>query len=154
GNLYVSNPHNELVFSYMINGDWNTLAQTDDYRMNGNSQIVFQDDKAIEFQGGNEYRYFDNRSIKLTSERVDIIDYQQPWFHHYLKPDDFKNFKDYLFSKDLNGWFIINDNPNWNNKHIEADYTWVHFQLNCQQPFLSRMYVYGALSNWQCNEQS
>jgi hypothetical protein len=103
------------------------------------------------FEGGNEFRSLDLKSMKYQTENMAAIDFQNPYYHIYLKPDESREFKPYFSKTDLNGDFFI-DREKSVDKHSESDYVFVHFRLNappdCQG---EEVFVTGAFRDWEIN---
>ena len=55
----------------------------------GNNKLNYNSlsDKNI-FKGGNEYRYFDIKSIRYKTEYVRKIDFASPYYNVYLSPSE------------------------------------------------------------------
>lgn len=152
--LFVSDPQIDLKTFYLVNQNWKTLTEASKFRLSANNELVFSDNNAFTYYGGSEYRYFDNRNLYVTSERVMYIEVEAPYYHFHLKEDRPRDFREYFFLKDMNGQFVLEKDVRWNDKHTEADYNYVHFNLKVDQPYLSRLYVYGALTNWDFEEEN
>jgi hypothetical protein len=153
GNLQLENPLNELKVLVIKNYDWNSKIDIATSPLLRDNTLNFDMPYQIMSPGGNEFRYFDIKSVKFISERVGHIDFQNPNYHVFLKPDEAKQFKPYLTSKDLNGRYYI-DASDARNRYEEADYVYVHFILNASQPFGSDVYIYGALTNYRTDESN
>jgi Type 9 secretion system plug protein 1st domain len=104
-------------------------------------------DKNI-FAGGNEFRYFDIKSIRYQSEYVRSIDFVNSYYNVFLFPSDNREFKPYFYWQDFNGKYYIAFQEG---KHsdIEADYVYVYFTLPSKENIEGgNMYVSGGLNNW------
>ena len=152
--LSVSDPQYEIKVAYLVNQDWNTWKMDNKFRIESTTEISFENNNALSFYGGIEYRYFDNMSLKVTSERTEYINFEPPYYHFYLYPDKLRTYGPYQYREDFNGQFVLANDDLWDDKFIEADYTWVHFKLKVDQPLLSRLYVYGALTHWQFTDEN
>jgi len=110
-------------------------------------------DEAI-FAGGNEFRSLDIKSMKYQTEKIALIDFQNPYYHVFLKTDESREFKPYFSNRDLNGGYYI-DKEKSNDKQVEADYIYVHFSLSQPIPVQDNsFYVYGMLTGWQAGPQN
>lgn len=101
------------------------------------------------FEGGNEFRYFDIKSLRYHSERVAAIESRRDGYLVTLLPDAPRSFKPYVTYGDINGKFLIKteDAPNVN---VEGEYVWVDFLLPYQAPFSDGgVYIIGELTQWQ-----
>lgn len=151
--LELINPLAEIKVVVLKNYNWNDQIQITSPPILRDNMLFLDMPYQIMAKGGNEYRYFDTKSTKFVSERVDYIDYQAPEFHFFLKPDKLKQFNPYFSSTDLNGRFFI-EIPDAHDRHTESDYVHVHFTLESPQPFDTDVYIYGALTDWQTNESN
>jgi len=114
-----------------------------------NQQLTYNYQGELTFDGGNEYRFFDAKSLRYRSEEVEEIRLENDGYHIYLAPDHGKAFKQYTFENDINGKLLIR-NDDMVDAHLESDYVTVHFSFPVDA-FLGngRMYLMGQLSNWE-----
>jgi hypothetical protein len=102
------------------------------------------------FPGGNEFRTLDIKSLKYQTENIASMDFQNPYYHVYMKPDKSKENSPYFSKVDLNGRYFIN-REKAQKKHLEADYVYVHFCLEQPYPLQEEVYVAGELTNWSAS---
>jgi hypothetical protein len=113
-----------------------------------NEQLSYNYQGELDFDGGNEYRFFDAKSLRYRSEEVEEVRLQDDGYHIYLAPDWSKAFKQYTFENDINGKFLV-QNDDMINPHLESDYVFIHFSFPVDAMLGSgEMYVMGQLSNW------
>ena len=120
--------------------------------INGNELVYdFQDE--LSFDGINEFRYFDAKSVRYRSERVADVIIESDGYHIYLAPDIRRAYKQYITEQDINGKLLIK-NDDMQNAHLESDYVTVHFVMPIDV-FLGNgdMYLFGQLSNWEMDER-
>jgi hypothetical protein len=100
------------------------------------------------FQGGNEFRSLDIKSMKYQTANLAAIDFQNPYYHVFMKPDESRGFDPYFSKTDLNGGFFI-DREKSDDKHTESDYVFVHFNLK-QPPMYTGepIFVTGGFCDW------
>jgi hypothetical protein len=127
GTLSVQNPMNDIRALVLQNG------RTDKAQMNvrpfnvrGN-QLLFTDMASNDFTGGNEFRHFDLRSLRLNSERVGKI-YRDTANTVVLIGDPNRDAASYSFQYDNNGNFFIL-NQDGRDPRTDADYVHVYFSL-------------------------
>jgi len=102
------------------------------------------------FAGGNEFRNFDTKNIRMNGLGVADIEYINPDYHVTLRTDQIRRERDYRNESDLNGRYLIK-NDRVADSDLEADYTMVHFSLQMPEPLLGgEVYFFGGLSDWQC----
>lgn len=114
------------------------------------NELVYDLDQPDIFNGGNEFRYFDIRSITYTTEKVVKVQKGDSLYESTLFPDASRGIKKYNTYQDLNGKFLIeNQMSPADDHHAEADYLWVNFTFNSDNAITDgTLYIYGALSNW------
>jgi heat shock protein HspQ len=121
-------------------------------RFIGPESLDYGGNNSIVFDGGNEFRYFDIKSMKYAAEHIDRIDFQSPWYHVFLKPDEPRTYDPYFTQQELNGDFYT-ETENSQNRHIDADYVYVHFQMPAQLPYTDAdIFIFGALSGWSAGD--
>jgi hypothetical protein len=147
--ININDPYRNVYSSILQNGRWDNAKLNLKPDFYGNSELQYNSlsDKNI-FQGGNEFRYFDIKSIRYQTEYVKSIDYVIPNYNIYLYPSENREFKPYFYWQDFNGKYYIafqeGRNPN-----IEADYVNVYFTLPSRQMIGGgSMYISGSLNNW------
>jgi hypothetical protein len=100
------------------------------------------------FQGGNEFRYFDIKSIRYQTEYVKGIEFANSYYNVFLFPSDNREFKPYFYWQDFNGkyYIAVQEGKKYD---IDADYVYVYFTLPSKQLIAGgNMYVSGGLNNW------
>jgi hypothetical protein len=115
------------------------------------NQLSYDLSRENVFPGGNEFRNFDAKNIRIPGLRVAKIEYVNPFYQIILLPDQIQRDGDYRSERDLNGRYLIK-NDRANDADLEADYIMVYFLLEMQEPLLGgNIYFFGGLSDWQCN---
>lgn len=107
------------------------------------------------FDGNNEFRAFDLKSIKYQTIRINKIQFEahDRLAHAYLLPDENRSFKQYYQQPDLNGNFLVKRNEG-ENSETEADYIKVHFKLPYSPPLKNgNLYLFGKFSDWKFKEE-
>jgi hypothetical protein len=153
GNLHLQNPLGEIKVIIVKNYDWNNTLTISSTPLLQDDKLVFDKPYQILSPGGNEFRYFDCKSIKFISERVNTIKFLNPDYHVFLKADELRQFQQYFTSKDLNGRYYINVNDA-RSRYEEADYVYVHFTLNAPRPIAKEVYIYGALTDYRTDQSN
>ena len=138
------------VYSFILqNGRWDNAKRNLRPDFYGNNELKYNSlsDKNI-FRGGNEYRYFDIKTIRYQTEYVKKIDFAAPNYNVFLNPSDNREFKPYFYWKDFNGKYYIAFQEG-HKPEIESDYVYVYLTLPSDQIVPGgNMYVSGALNNW------
>jgi hypothetical protein len=145
--LQVQDPLRDFSFVVRQNGRDNNSIRNMKPSSIINGKIEFDGQDEGIFKGGNEFRTLDLKSMKYQTENMASIDFQNPYYHVYLKPDKSRDGNPYFSKADLNGQYFI-DQEKARNKHIEADYIFVHFTLSEPYPLPEDVYVTGELTGW------
>jgi len=116
-------------------------------------RLVYDFEEESSFGAGNEYRFFDSKSVRFYTERVqeiirDSVDVV------LLYPDYPWANQAYSFYPDIEGYYVPNIMEK-SDARTEADYVWVNFCLQ-QNPFVDKgaVYLYGALTDWNLKEEA
>jgi hypothetical protein len=147
--LTINDPSRNLFVFILQNGRWDNAKRNLKPDFNGNNELKYNSllDKNI-FQGGNEYRYFDIKSIRNKTEYVKKIDFVNPNYNVYLYPSDNREFKPYFYWQDFNGKYYIAFQEG-KKPEVESDYVYVYFTLPSDQLISGgKMYISGGLNNW------
>lgn len=105
------------------------------------------------FDGTNEYRFFDSRSLRFLSQNVGRK-YFDTLTKLELLPVDRRGSGAYVEYIDFNGKRVIDNKDGQNSGAIDGDYTWVYFTFNAPNQLRSGdMYVMGEFSDWRANER-
>ncbi len=147
--ISVRDPYNDIFTFILRNGNFNEAKENlrPDFAT-GNELKYNTLSNANIFYAGNEYRYFDIRSIRHTTEFVRKIDYVNGRYHFFLAPSENREFKPYFFRQDFNGKYYVAVQEG-RDMDTEADYVYVYFTLPATDEIpLGKIYISGALSNW------
>lgn len=152
----LTNPFTDLKVIITQNNRWDNAVNDIKPTFTEPTKLTYSLDDKSTFNGGNEFRYFDTRSLRTYTERVNNI-YRDSLskYHIELKTDELKTFKNYSFYNDLNGSYLIKNKDMIGNPDIEADYAWVHFFFpydNAQSE--GNFYVLGKLTEWKTNKNN
>lgn len=103
-------------------------------------------DDAKMFKGGNEFRFFDLRSINNPGRNVRRVDRTtQPW-EAYIERDKDRSHEAYSQYNDLNGNFLV-ANLDYRDASF-TNYIWVNFALAAATPINGKVYVAGGFNYW------
>ncbi|MBN2481462.1 MAG: DUF5103 domain-containing protein [Bacteroidales bacterium] len=150
----IRDPDSEILAVIMQNGchDHSITLQRPFYMEPGRFDYTGADRNI--FPGGNEFRNFDTKSLKYQSENIVRIDFMNPYWHVFLKPDEPRAYMPFFSDSDLDGAFYI-DRENATEKHRESDYVYVHFRLDWPATHAGEtIYVYGMLSDWSLGDHN
>ncbi|MCU4162605.1 DUF5103 domain-containing protein [Carboxylicivirga caseinilyticus] len=145
----INNPREDIKVVLQQNGRWDNRITNLKPLFIRQSELVYEHNREILFDGGNEFRWLDIRSTRFAPEYVESITFHDPHYHFTLFPDKSRGDKSYFYKEDFNGKYYIDVREN-RDPEIEGDYVFVHFKLPVEKPILSgKVYVTGALSDWQ-----
>jgi hypothetical protein len=150
----ILDPLNDLKVVIMQNDRFDTKVEGLKPVFIRDKELDYNYDEENTFNGGKEFRYFNVQGLRSPDIRINKIRVDSNNFSHiHLYNDDKRGFKRYAFEKDINGKFIIKttlgDSPD-----TDADYVYVYFYLMSDAPLTDgEVYIFGALSDWQCKEE-
>lgn len=148
-NLYVHNLYNDIMVVVRQNDRWDNIVQNISPRMVIGSTLDYTVMPEITFEAGNEFRYFDMKTVRYTTDRMQKLNMTKEAYEVYLYPDRARSNKDYISEEDINGKRLILSNQT-EYDYTRAEYVWVSFLLPWSKPFMTgNVYVFGELSNWQ-----
>lgn len=146
----VSDPLNEIRTTVMQNSRMDTRVTKLMPTFIRQNQLVYED-KANPFKGGNEFRNFNAKNLQTNGMGIEAIEYRDPFLHVFLQKDASWRPDLYRTLDDLNGNFLVK-NDRAEDADLESDYIYVHFSLAPPDQVTNEpVYVFGALSNWQCS---
>lgn len=153
--LKVADPYRDFSAFILQNGRWNNAKKNLKPDVANSTELKYNSlsDKNI-FMGGNEFRFFDIKSIRYKSEFVRAIDYQAPYYNFYLQPSDNREAKPYFYWQDFNGKYYVAVQEG-RNPDTDADYVNVFFTLHSKYKVDDGdLYVSGAFNNWAFNDNN
>jgi len=148
----------DLKVVVVQNNIWAASAIIDRPTIYRGNYYEYSDEENTTFPAGKEWRWIDLRSLRLLSERMQkIVDSDtSKRIDVYVNPDGERRQQLYIYYRDLNGIYIMenrdNPNPLW-----QSDYAWVHFTFvpPANRAYEGRsVYVFGELTNYEQNDDS
>ncbi|HEY8400161.1 MAG TPA: DUF5103 domain-containing protein [Cytophagaceae bacterium] len=103
------------------------------------------------FRGGNEFRFFDLRSVKFNGQNVGKIIIEDN-AEAILLTDKSRKTEAYGLYRDINGKYYP-ELYETKESEIEPDYVYVTFLLDHPPVTNGKIYVFGALSDWQASPE-
>ena len=147
--LKINDPYRDIYAFILQNGRWDNAKKNLKPDFYGNNSLNYSSlsDKNV-FPGGNEFRYFDIKSVRYNTEFVRKIDFVQSNYQVYLFPSENREFKPYFYWHDFDGKYYIAVQEQ-KNPDTDADYAYVYFTLPSRNMVEGgKIYVSGALANW------
>lgn len=150
----IPNPYNDLKVVIMQNGRWDNIRTNLKPVFVKDDALVYDYDQENVFPGGNEFRYFDLKSIRYQTQQVYKIYTDSLGVEVELYGDTRRSSRRYYSQSDINGDFLIKMNEA-SRSEVEADYCYVHFFLPSDEVFMDgNLYVFGAYNNWACTTEN
>jgi len=144
----------EIRVAVKQNGRTDNVLYLSKPRFARSDELDYRFDEAISFNGGNQFRYFDTKSLQYQSERIERIIFDTAT-QVFLLPDLPRTYKQYVFEEDLNGRFFIKNEDHAEHSATEADYAWVHFRMPWPEEIRTgSFHVLGELTCWQADNRS
>ncbi len=171
--IRIGNPQDEITTVLLQNGRWDNAILNLKPKFVRNEQLVYDYlDKTL-FPGGKEFRDLDMRSFEFRTGRTEEIEEYDDHYKVYLKPDQPRPYRPYVFYRDINGRYVVENldvSLNFGRtaridiaesfsgtdsqaaEHArQGDYAYAHFRLEAAIPYEGRrVYIIGAFSDWQC----
>ena len=152
-NLILKNPENNVKVLITKNHNLKTGIKNIEPQYNIGNDLVYRYDAETAFWGGNEYIQFDNKELRGSTADISSVALKD-LYHHYLFTDRTRANEPYTYNPDINGQFLIRSLPA-ENPSIEAEYVWVHFQLqNYSELNGGEVHIYGAFNNFNLDEST
>lgn len=144
----IPNPFRDVSVVITQNGRWDNAIRGLKPQFIADNVLQYNSfDQAI-FPGGNEFRFFDFRSLRTLSPNVRSKTFDSV-YHVILNYDESRGSKQYFQYLDNNGRRIL-ANRDGNNGDIDGDYAWVNFYLMSMNPIQDgEVYVFGEFTDWK-----
>lgn len=154
-NYRISDPQSEIKVLVRQNNRIDNQVDNVKASYYSPNKLSFINNRALIFEGGNEYNRVDFSSIYNYDERVEKIKFERPYYHVYLSKIQPRSSAPYLQDFDANGGFVINYQNGYEDVNLEADYMFVHLTLPTGRALTSGdVYVGGAWNFNLLNEAS
>lgn len=148
-NYPIQNPFTDVNAVILQNNSWNNgIYGLKPLFVNNNNLIFNYEDENL-FDGTNEFRYFDIRSLRFMASNVEEKFNTDTLINVVLKPDEIRAHLSYTQFIDYNGKRVI-QNTDGKNVTTNGDYAVVHFTLKSSNPIkVGDVYLYGELTDWR-----
>lgn len=108
------------------------------------NEMVYEHNRSLIFEAGNEYRRFEILDRHVPTMRVDKMHYDGDYYHATIMTDEQRTA--YLFDRDQDGRYWVRNGNNVDNE-TESDYYFTHFRLEMPQIPGGELYINGDLTN-------
>ncbi|HRR58035.1 MAG TPA: DUF5103 domain-containing protein [Paludibacteraceae bacterium] len=132
----VRDPFSEIKVLVRQNNRFDTQAANLKPTFISGNTLTFINNRALIFEGGNQYRGIDFASEYAYGGGIERIVFERGAFQVILSEDSERKGRGVAQGHDANGKFIVNRQSS-EDKNTEADYMWVHFSFKRPEPFLN-----------------
>lgn len=146
----VSNPVSEFKYIVQQNRRWDNHVEDLRPTLMQVNKLIFNHNRSLIFNAGNEYRRFEILSEYVPTMRVDRMSFEDPYYHATLMLDEQRI--NYLYDQDQDGRYWIRNNDNVSND-TQSDYFYTHFALQMPQVAGGDVYLFGDLTNNRMEEE-
>ena len=149
----IRNPNNDIKVVILQNDQWDNSKTILKPQFIENNRLVYRYDEESEFEGGNEYLFFDTKDLRSTNQNISFVR-KEDVYQHFLFTDNPRSNLNYSNYSDINGNFIPSTTLGENSNN-ESDYSIVYFSLAKQLEIdNSKIYIYGKFNNYELSEEN
>ena len=149
----IRNPNNDIKVIVLQNDQWDSSKIIFRPQFIEKDRLVYRYNDESEFEGGNEYLFFDSKDLRSTNQKISFVR-KENVYQHFLFTDNPRNNLTYSNYSDINGNFIPNTTLG-ENPYYESDYSIVYFSLARQFEIDdSKIYIYGKFNNYELTEEN
>lgn len=121
------------------------------YTMGNN--LIYRYDQRAAFWGSNEFLNFDSKDVRSATASIRRIELKDI-YNTYLYTNGVRAFDPYTYNPDINGHYVVRTLQG-QDPTIEAEYTYVHFNLQCYEPLDGgKIYLYGNFNNYTLDKST
>ena len=124
----IDDPFNEVSVVVLQNNRYDNALGDLKPKFIKDNELIYNFETETIFEGGNEYRVFDNRDLNTKGQGIESVIYIDSVYHTLLNVNHKRTYKKYTNQFDHNGYFYIDAQFN-KSPYTEADYSYVHFKL-------------------------
>lgn len=152
----IVNPVNDLKIYVMQNNRLDNMAFVQSPQYFNKNEIVYEHNKDLIFDAGNEYRRFEMVSTEYKGMGVDVLTHYDPYYHAILERDYPRESRVYSYDETQHGRYVIRETDFEEESHIQADYFIVHFSLDASEMLLPEgdIYIDGELSEYRFSDNN
>ena len=155
GTYTIRNPAMYLHATILQNGRWDNAIERLTFRnaKSGEYDFSFDNTNKNVFNGSNEFRTFDIRTLRSPADRISSVNFNNRINQAYVMEDLARPWGAYVTNPTLNGYCFY-ANHDFAGQNTE-DYVLVHFTLRCDfQVGEGDLYVFGELTDWQIDPKA
>jgi hypothetical protein len=150
----ISNPYQDLKVIIIQNGRWDNRISNLKPKMMVSDKLDYDCDRENVFQGGNEFRSIDIKSLKYNTESIASIKSTLEGYDVFLRDSQKRSFQVYKTEPDINGQMKMKTEDGMTTE-TEAEYVTVHFFLPYPAPMIDAdIFIIGQITDWQFSDES
>ena len=153
-NIELTNPIENINVTIRQNQRWDNFLQqvkpTFIRESSRDLEFNFFDPEKM-FKGGNEFRFFDIRSLNYPGRNVATVNKIVRPFQVKIQTDKTRNGEAYASYDDLNGEYNT-DNYDFRNA-VSGNYANVYFTLTSPEPIGGEVFLSGSFTNWSLTNE-
>jgi len=148
--IRIDAPYQDIKVVILQNWRWdNAMTNLKPYMVRNEILDYNFDNGTNLFDGANEFRRFDIKSLKFISEKVRSIEYNDTVFLVKLWESEKRTFKEYAVDDDINGKYLLKTDDEATVSNY-GEYALVNFFLPYDAPIVEgNLYVAGGFNCWQ-----
>lgn len=148
--LTVTNPDRDLHVVVMQNQRPDRKMETSRPTLVDGGTFRYDSPQTFNFDGGNEFRFFDMSALHSPLQHVQQITQDSTW-HARLEVDEVRGHQSYAATFDADGAFFVRNADFADDPSVSADYANVTFQLRTPKDIASSIFVVGQFNHYaQC----
>lgn len=152
--ITIEEAYRSLHVVLLQNNRWDNAITDLRPRMIIDNTFDYNYDRENVFDGGNEFRDFDLKSLTYRSPRIKSITYTNDTQRVHLWEDKVRTFQVYHTEEEINGRFFISC-EDAQDVNTDCDYMSVRFFLRYPGPLIQgSLYVFGALTDYQFSREA
>ena len=146
------NPERTVFVHLLQNRQWDSKITGLKPQYFSGSTLEYRYELPSQFEGGNEFYFFDTKDLRVSSPNISFIERNQ-LYETYLNLDISRLNQPYTFAPDINGGFQIRNIMRPGNPNFEADYSFVYFSLAADfELYNNEIYIYGNFNNYHLSD--
>jgi len=151
----IQDPFGDVHVTILQNMRWDDARTGLQPRFVRDNELVYDFPQQGLFMGANEYRNFDLKNLRFLTRSVARITPGEgnAVYDAYLLPEQKRNIRVYDNQRDINGKFLVK-NDMVDGDPLGADYVNVHFNQPMPEQLGQDVFIYGALSDFQCRKEN
>ncbi|MGV3636504.1 MAG: DUF5103 domain-containing protein [Flavobacteriales bacterium] len=149
----IQDPFGDVHVTILQNMRWDDARTGLQPRFMRDNELVYDFPSQGLFMGGNEFRNFDLKNIRLATRNIARISFGDGGglYEAYLMPEQKRNLRVYDNQRDINGKYLVR-NDLVDGDPLGTDYVKVHFIQPMPEELNAEVYVYGGFSDMQCRK--